>query len=58
MTQSMTWHEKIAIWKRRLPPVLWAAMIENGRTLPCICTGRPDLLCWRCISISERSEDQ
>jgi hypothetical protein len=51
---QMTWHEKIEAGKRRLPPWLWDGLMEQGRSMPCTCENKPDALCLRCISISER----
>ena len=54
----MTLLEQIEALKKRVPPPMWKAMVERGKNQPCICGSgdTPDLLCWRCISISQRDE--
>jgi hypothetical protein len=52
--RGMKWSDKIEAWKRKLPPAVWEALIARGRDQPCICDNKPNLLCWRCISLSQR----
>jgi hypothetical protein len=50
------WREELERWKRRLPPAMWDAMLRLGKNKPCTCDNRPDLLCWKCISISDDAD--
>jgi hypothetical protein len=53
----MDWSGEIKKWKRLVPPAMWQALVEKGRNQPCTCIGRADLLCWRCVSLTEQEKE-